>query len=326
MNRRKFLGIAAGAGAGAGRAESFQRPPQAPTRAPQGDGLAEELRATDADPADPPAAGAEPREAIEAMGDVGGAYRRAFELGKPLLVFLIPEAKNAKWWRGEIFGALMNHGGAGVLLDLSLCEIVCATVGGIEEQLRPVRIDGEPLMLLVETDRAAPRATPIDPEVRYLMPEAYWGAGRHEETDRLLKERLDTVASALRAAVAPTADVLRARAGLAVARLPAAEAAALLATLARGETPSPEALERGAAIVRAFAEDSAAPQPRLVKSLAGAMAARVKGAPPSGAQWAKTSGCGVRIEGSRKMSSVMCGMGYVPELSQRFLWFFTSKR
>jgi hypothetical protein len=257
--------------------------------------------------------------AIAAMGDVSSAYRGAFALGKPVLVLVIPEDKTAKWRRGEVLGTLLTHGGTGVLLDLSLCEVVCSTVENVRKELRGVEIDGEPLMLLVET--AGPRATPIDPPVQYDIPEPRLGEGRFEEVDRLLQKRLDDVAAALHAAVAPTRDATAARAALAEKRLGPAEANALRATIAGGRLP--ESLDRAAAIARQIAEDPSAPNPHVLDALAAAAAARVKTKPPTGARWATDSGCHIRIEGERPRIGSMCGMGYVPRLSGRFLWFFT---
>ena len=55
---------------------------------------------------------------------------------------------------------------------------------------------------------------------------------------------------------------------------------------------------------------------------AAARARFVKKAPP-GAYWANSTGCGVRHEGIREADPmVACGMGMVPEVSQRFLDFY----
>ncbi len=47
----------------------------------------------------------------------------------------------------------------------------------------------------------------------------------------------------------------------------------------------------------------------------------VKVAPP-GAHWSLTGGCGMSIEGVESQYSVDCGMGHVPQGSQRLLYFF----
>src|SRR5262245_40418115 len=136
IDRRRFLGAAAGAGAIGWLSHYFLGGP-----AWAGEGVA-------------------------AMGNVSEAYRRASSLGKPLLVFVIPAKEDQKYEQGTIFGALLNHGGAAAYLDLALCEIVCATVADAKLQLPDLKVEGEPLMLLVETDGAAPRASPIAPQIQ----------------------------------------------------------------------------------------------------------------------------------------------------------------
>lgn len=261
----------------------------------------------------------EAKAAITAMGNVSEAYRRAHGLGKPLLVLVIPKDDALKNTRGEIFGALLNHGGTGVYLDLALCELVCATVADVGAQLKDLKVEGEPLMLLVESGGATARTTPIDPQLSRDEPK--WKDG-FEKVDQFVKERLDTVASALRAAIAPNKETLVARAALAEARLPAGEVKSVHNALAAKTRPSAEGFDRGAAIVRAVAENPEARRPEVLEALAAAAATRVTGAAPAGAKWAKSEGCGVGIE-DEAPSPVGCGMGHVPKLSQRFLWFFT---
>ncbi len=299
MDRRQFLGRAAGTVAGAGAigwlGHYFLGAP-----AWAGDD--------------------EARKAIAAMGNVSEAYRRAHGLGKPLLVLVIPAKDDEKHARGAVFGALLNHGGNGVYLDLSLCELVCANVLEMKRQLPDLKVEGEPLMLLVETAEAKARATPIDPQIRYDIDQA-WKDGV-EKVDELVRERLDTVAAALREAVAPSREALVARAALAESRLGPDETKALRAAAASDKPPQAESLERGAAIVRAVAEDPDARRPKILEALAAAAASRATGAAPVGAKWANSSGCGVNIEDEEPVR-VGCGMGRVPKLSQRFLWLFT---
>lgn len=52
--------------------------------------------------------------------------------------------------------------------------------------------------------------------------------------------------------------------------------------------------------------------------------ARLRDKPLAGAPWARTDGCGSIIEGIREHANVGCGMGFVPDLSKRFLYFFSS--
>ena len=61
-------------------------------------------------------------------------------------------------------------------------------------------------------------------------------------------------------------------------------------------------------------------EPELLARVAGE---RLHVAPPAGARWASSTGCGTTIEGEEdKGLRVACGMGHTPEISRRFLYFF----
>jgi hypothetical protein len=53
---------------------------------------------------------------------------------------------------------------------------------------------------------------------------------------------------------------------------------------------------------------------------------RLKVGPPPGAHWARSSGCGVMVEGAKDNIAFGCGMGHVPAKSRRFLYFFANNR
>jgi hypothetical protein len=52
----------------------------------------------------------------------------------------------------------------------------------------------------------------------------------------------------------------------------------------------------------------------------------LKAGPPPGAHWARSSGCGVYVEGAKDNVAIGCGMGHVPAKSRRFLYFFANTR
>ncbi|EYF01476.1 hypothetical protein [Chondromyces apiculatus] len=65
---------------------------------------------------------------------------------------------------------------------------------------------------------------------------------------------------------------------------------------------------------------------RKLEARAASVRARMVRQPPSGARWARASGCGTTIEGEENRGPrVACGMGHVPEKSGRFLYFFTNE-
>ncbi len=54
--------------------------------------------------------------------------------------------------------------------------------------------------------------------------------------------------------------------------------------------------------------------------------ARLVKRPVPGSAWASSGGCGTTVEGDEHPQLSKCGMGHVPELSRRFLYFFTKER
>jgi hypothetical protein len=246
---------------------------------------------------------------------VPDALRQASRLGKAVLVFIVPEGEGRQYRRGAIFGALLNHGGTYAYLDLALCEIACATMKELRD--RKLEVPGEPLMVLLEDGFPRPTATPIDPDIVEDLPDGFdVGVGR---LDQMAEERMFKVAGALQ--VALSAIPIAARALRAESHLPNREVKGLHAALEAGRIPDPTALDRGAAIVRAFGH--AGRNAELLVALADATAARVQGAPPAGAKWARATGCGTLIEGEPDNRGYACGMGFVPVVSKRFLWFYT---
>ena len=75
-----------------------------------------------------------------------------------------------------------------------------------------------------------------------------------------------------------------------------------------------------AAVQRAFV--AVLPQPVAnVRAAMKDVKTRIIDAPPTGAQWARSAGCGTTIEGQADEGFYMCGMGHVPDRTYRFLLF-----
>jgi len=233
------------------------------------------------------------------LGVVSAAYRRAQRAGRPLLCLVVPEDDGAKWTRGSAFGELLNHGSDEDLAPLALCEVVCARMAPLR-RLVPAAGRGEPLMVLVDTSAVPAAGLRLDaalpkdePDARYRLmadgePRSYKDAmaeaQRREE--EVIRRRIGTLARLVREAVAPDGRALGERA----AQLRGA----------RGER-----------------------RRELVASLAGEARARLCKERIPGSRWARQSGCGTDIEGEQDNLVVGCGMGHVPEKSQRFLYFFS---
>jgi hypothetical protein len=84
-----------------------------------------------------------------------GAYRRAQRAGKPLLVLVVPSADGEKYDRGHLLGELLNNATDEHMAALATAEVVCATMDDVR-LLVPSAGAGEPLLLLVGTDRVPP--------------------------------------------------------------------------------------------------------------------------------------------------------------------------
>jgi hypothetical protein len=86
---------------------------------------------------------------------VGAAWRRAVRSRRPLLVLVIPQNDVEKDDRGHAFGEFLNHAGDAELAPLARAVVVCATMDDVR-RLVPSAGDGEPLVVLIGTDRQPP--------------------------------------------------------------------------------------------------------------------------------------------------------------------------
>ncbi len=255
------------------------------------------------------------------------AWRRARATGKPLLIFVVPVDQSKCYTRGAQLGALLNHGGDRMRLDLAVCEPVCATLAEIQRVVKFKKFEGEPLMLLIESDKVV--VTRIDPDMKIS------GEGE-TELDRLIadwkkldahaKIQKDRIVAALHAAVVPDRARLVERADLVRQTLAEDERAALESYFAGGVVPADALLVRAAAVIlmAAAAPRKAGESERMRKALAKAAQALLIKRRIPGAKWAHSTGCGSRIEGDKTGGMMIaCGMGHVPKISERFLYFFT---
>ncbi|MGH7149670.1 MAG: hypothetical protein ACREIU_03170, partial [Planctomycetota bacterium] len=248
--------------------------------------------------------------------------RRAREQRKPLLVLVVPEGQLGREERGRLFGGLLRVCDEETLAILTLCEFVCATAQEARESFEGATLAGEPLALLVESGEARPRIRLIDPR---LPPEVLgWGSER-EAMDASAYVRIAMVADAVRAAVAGERRTLSRRAEVAREGLSSRDLATLT-EIANGEAPIRFPIcDRGAAILLELAEKNPGRRPRVFEALRRAAYGRLLAVPPPGAEWVKTSGCayGSDME-ANPMYVVLCGMGYIPGPSRRFLRLLTN--
>lgn len=256
-----------------------------------------------------------------------GEIAKARERGKPLLVLVIPRESDAKWDRGRALGAWINHADEEGMADLALVDVVCAgaeEVAGEFPEIDPVE---EPWMFFVDTRGVLPMVQPIDPELP-VLPKlgGFWGGVEGTNVDQTIRNRIAALEAAVREAVAG-GDRLEFLGKQSSAKLSTTERVVIDSLLlARMDT---ELLDRGAARLRFAAsksKKSLAERRRVTTELAELAVQRHRQEPPGGAKWATSSGCGVSVEGEVGLGMmVACGMGFVPELSRRFLYFFTDR-
>lgn len=268
------------------------------------------------------------------LATVSGGFRRAHLAGKPLLCLIIPKDDSARYDRGRAFGELLNHGSDEDLAPLCLCEVICAPMAALRS-LVPAAGQGEPLMVLIDT--AATPATGVrlsaelpkdEPADRFVVGdnEKDWRKAMEESQRReeaAIGRRIATLGRLLRSGI--TGPSLQQRVAQARAALPKDLVDRADRDLAGNGPPASDLVHPAAALLaQAALAARGKRRAELVHALAASVRAHLVQAPIPGSRWARASGCGTDIEGETEVAMVACGMGHVPEKSQRFLYFFAT--
>ncbi|HTN86455.1 MAG TPA: hypothetical protein VL242_22300 [Sorangium sp.] len=200
MNRRIFLGATA-AGLAATTWPAF-------IRDAFGDGAACDMNGKPS--AAPPVA------------QVSAAFRRAQQAGKALLVLVIPADDSARWERGRAFGELLNFGADRDLAPLAGVEVVCATMADLKK-IVPGAGAGEPLMVLVRTDKVPAVATPLDASLPAYKsgrsPDRTGWEQQQKDEEKIAAQRIGALGELLRKALGADERSVAARAAGVRARL-----------------------------------------------------------------------------------------------------------
>ena len=255
--------------------------------------------------------------------EVANAYRRAALAGRPVLLVVIPPDAQ-KHERGQLWGELLNHGADGQLWPLALVEVVAADLASARRIL-PSLPGEEAIAVVVETD-GSQRSTAVTVDVPSIgwaaHPPELVGADPEEWLNRRIDQRIERLAGALEAAIAGDVRMLEGRADAARARLGAADRTRI-DHLLRSSARVPADLVRAAPAIVALAAHRAGAAVLYARLAAVVREDLVECAMP-GARWARNGGCGTTIEELPDDQQVMmgCGMGHVPERSQRFVHFF----
>lgn len=240
------------------------------------------------------------------------AYRRASERGRPLLAIVVPTGSEL-WGRGEMLGALLNHGGDEVLATLALCEVVCAEPDVIGAVTGATATD-QTLFVLVETDRVPGAVRTVSaPEV--AAPVNRWD---DVELDAQVDEQIRRCREALLSVVLPDRAALTRYAAHAEARAPRAARAVASFLM----DVDPEFLDQAPSVLALAAAERRVPRADATAKLAAmGRSTWVEQAVP-GSRWARAGGCGVTIEGQEDNVMMGCGMGHVATRARRMLYFY----
>ena len=260
---------------------------------------------------------------------------------RPRLIFAIPAEYRQRYRLGTVLGEYLNHGSDEFLAPLALVYVECIAESDLE---LPAAASGvgpfAALLVARETTRL----------IRFDLPD--FGVIRfrsNSDANRYIKQRIATMAVVVRTAIFQTGslegessspvDTLwpgalshprvremaeQARQG---ARIRPANGDSLIpgqdGSGAEEMTLAPSEIERHAPGLFAVAlQAEGETRGDLMGMLAELVRERLVRGSVSGAEWARTAGCGVTIEGRESKSVIGCSMGFVPERSQRFLHFY----
>jgi hypothetical protein len=220
---------------------------------------------------------------------VAQARARARAAGRPLLAIVVPHDDDAKDERGMLWGQLLNHGAPAQVAPLALAEVVCAELRDLPSPVATTPAaanDKGTLALVIEPDGSVQALSAKLPD--HPPPD-------RQDHDDITYKRIARLAAMVRQGLAADDAMLARR---------AADVRA-----ARGPD---------APVVTSLT-------PFAVAALAADVRKRLRDAPPPGAHWANAGSCGLdTVEGMEETEPVGigCGMGHLPEMSRRFLYFY----
>jgi hypothetical protein len=261
------------------------------------------------------------------------AATEARRTGRPLLVLLVPERKDA-WAAGQWFGALLRHGDDAFQFDAAACVLACAPAADVQAELGATAAATAPspcevallLLDLPVSAKAAPsKVTRIEPALQFrpplppepTTPDEPPGPQRGGDLAWQRDWRMEgvrTLSVAVHAAARKHGVDASAAATAAERELTAAERDVAESWLRDGGDLDPALLQRAAAYLRQQAQ--ALPAPRRTQALAdlaSALRATAAERPAAGAVWADAN-------------CPPCGMAAVSPLCERFLDFFAQPR
>jgi hypothetical protein len=252
------------------------------------------------------------------------ALERARRRGRPLLVIVVPDERQAQSDRGDTWGVYLNYADAEGLADLALCDVWCASAFDVRAAVPGVTgVDETTLAVLVETDGSAPGVVPM------AAPPLWGSSGLSLQSDEELLHMMQAhnawMREHLRAVIAPDAAVLTRRAAANRASRSDHDWRALGVSFDETAPASAALALHAPAFVRLRAERAAAERTQCLSLLADEAVVHLRAKPPPPARWARSEPCGAHIEGENSEGlNVPCGTAFTPVYSSRFLVFYVS--
>ncbi|HUR28939.1 MAG TPA: hypothetical protein VM509_12185 [Planctomycetota bacterium] len=264
--------------------------------------------------------------------DFAATVERARSIGKPVLVFVAPPMSERQGRLRQEFADFLKCADDELWRDLALCELACASVSEISTAIPKTTHLDSALFAIVEHDsgRSAVASTMETPSK-----DCRRAVSSQDEWLQLQRERFGGWKSYIHRAVAADRSHLMARADAARLAQPAV-AARVESFIQSGEEPDVDLLRDASALFAKAALEHPKKCGHFADLVATSTRSRVMARGFSGAGWGSFLSCASekeeaprRTKHERKeddeMSLVLCGMGFVDEYSERFLWFYTDE-
>lgn len=239
------------------------------------------------------------------------AMERARQVGKPLMVILVPE-KALRSERGFLWGDLFAFASDEAMADFALCEWTCIESAELATRFESLRTRATRNVVAVLIETNVERAQPI--LVSFIPSEIERRENFGFPSDEM-RERAERLASVLRKRIVSEEHTLESRTGQCFASLSPGTPSVDLPNLEAGQRPKLQAVDRLAARFRTAGGPAAKDLPRRITLLSQAFAARVWDHDPDGARW----------QTEHIDPCPPCGMGYVGPTSRHFLEFYTAE-
>ena len=292
------------------------------------------------DPAAPPQAlGPRKEKRLELLRN---AARRARDEGRPLLVLLLPQDEFARSDRGYAIARWLLSTTLADRLDLGLVELACAEANDVTKLFGARALHHEPALLWLDVESFEVADAPA-PRVGFFGPTLESFAELTRRKDRgeaieipapwdLHREHARKLAQSLREALSSPERSLARLSARVESRLDAASLEQLDHWLTDDLPAAPALLRRASARIRVRCSTLPTERREFLEGRLGqVITGALIGARVPGSAWASSLGCGSSIddpvcEEELRVGSVLCGIGFLPESAQRFLWFWSETR